>query len=266
MDGLEQHPLLFSARGLHGYKLHATDGEIGHVEDLYFDEDPWVVRYLVVRTGPWLFGRSVLITPLAITGLKPHEKCVAVSLTKEQVKNSPDIDTDRPISRRIENELFVYYDFPVYWGGAGLWGTHSTPTGALAEHSSEDGPQSEGQVMQHEDESKLRSCSEVTGYHAHAVDGDVGKVRDFWFEYETWQLRYLQVELTKTDKAKQILVSTKSVDQVVWAASGVMLNHGTEKLRYAPAYTPGSPISRDLEHDICNHFELHRYWERRSEL
>ncbi|MCA1754121.1 MAG: PRC-barrel domain-containing protein [Spirochaeta sp.] len=209
------------------------------------------------------FGRSVLITPLAITGVYPDSKCVAVSLTKEQVKNSPDTDTDRPISRRIENELFVYYDFPVYWGGAGLWGAHSTPAGALAEHTTDEEPTASSDSG---NESKLRSCNEVTGYHVHAVDGEVGKVRDFWFEYETWRLRYLQIELTKSEKSRQILVSTKSVDQVIWAASSVQMNHSTEKFRFAPVYSPGSTITRDLEHDICNHFELHRYWERPPEL
>ncbi|MFN2312044.1 MAG: PRC-barrel domain-containing protein [Spirochaetia bacterium] len=263
MEEQEQHPLFFGVRGVQGYKLQATDGEIGHVEDLYFDEERWGVRYLVVRTGPWLFGRSVLITPLAITGVYPDSKCVAVSLTKEQVKNSPDTDTDRPISRRIENELFVYYDFPVYWGGAGLWGAHSTPAGALAEHTTDEEPTASSDSG---NESKLRSCNEVTGYHVHAVDGEVGKVRDFWFEYETWRLRYLQIELTKSEKSRQILVSTKSVDQVIWAASSVQMNHSTEKFRFAPVYSPGSTITRDLEHDICNHFELHRYWERPPEL
>ena len=46
-----------------GYNLEATDGEIGKVESFYFDDDTWTIRYMVVKTGGWLSGRKVLISP-----------------------------------------------------------------------------------------------------------------------------------------------------------------------------------------------------------
>jgi len=48
---------------LYGDKLAASDGEIGQVKDFYFDDQNWVMRYLVVDTGSWLSGRKVLISP-----------------------------------------------------------------------------------------------------------------------------------------------------------------------------------------------------------
>ena len=58
-----------SIKQLYGLKLHASDGEIGHVKDFYFDDQKWVVRYVVVDTGPWLLDRLVLIAPHAFSGL-----------------------------------------------------------------------------------------------------------------------------------------------------------------------------------------------------
>jgi uncharacterized protein YrrD len=55
-----------NTNNLIGYKLEATDGEIGKVETFYFDDDTWTIRYMVVKTGGWLSGRKVLISPEAV--------------------------------------------------------------------------------------------------------------------------------------------------------------------------------------------------------
>ena len=91
--------MLRSMKDLENYAIRATDGNIGHVKDFYFDDEAWVVRYLVVETGTWLSSRKVLISPIAIGQLNWADKIPPVSITREQVKNSPDIDTDKSVSR-----------------------------------------------------------------------------------------------------------------------------------------------------------------------
>ncbi len=49
--------MLRSMKDLHGFAIHASDGDIGRVADCLFDDDRWAVRYLVVDTGGWLSGR-----------------------------------------------------------------------------------------------------------------------------------------------------------------------------------------------------------------
>jgi uncharacterized protein YrrD len=85
--------MLRSMNDLEGYAIRATDGTIGHVKDFYFDDQAWVIRYLVVDTGTWLSSRKVLISPIAIGRPDWAEQVLPVSITKEQVKNSPDVDT-----------------------------------------------------------------------------------------------------------------------------------------------------------------------------
>jgi len=91
--------MLRSAKDLEYYTIHAADGSIGQVKDFYFDDKAWVIRYLVVDTGTWLSSRKVLISPIGIGHPGWAQKILPVSITKEQVKNSPYIDTDRPVSR-----------------------------------------------------------------------------------------------------------------------------------------------------------------------
>ena len=114
--------MLRSTSDLENYAIGATDGSIGHVEDFYFDDDAWVIRYLVVKTGAWLAGRRVLISPIAVGKLNCTERLLPVAITKAQVKNSPDIDADKPVSRQHEQDYIGHYGYPDYWGSTGMWG------------------------------------------------------------------------------------------------------------------------------------------------
>src|SRR5689334_4092581 len=114
--------MIRGADGLKGFTIGATDGEVGGVNDLYFDDERWVIRYLVVDTGNWLPGRKVLISPHAVRTTQWELRRVDVALTRQQVKGSPDIDTDKPVSRQHEAAFFSYYGYPAYWDGTSLWG------------------------------------------------------------------------------------------------------------------------------------------------
>ena len=85
--------MLRKSTDLERFVIAATDGTVGHVEDFYFDDGAWVIRYLVVDTGTWLSSRKVLISPIAIGHPDWAAKLLPVSITKEQVRNSPDVDT-----------------------------------------------------------------------------------------------------------------------------------------------------------------------------
>lgn len=105
-----------NVNNLIGNNLDATDGEIGTVKDFYFDDQTWTIRYLVVNTGSWLSGRKVLISPNALLKHSWESGIFPVGLSREQVRNSPDIDTEKPISRQYEQELADYYPWEPYWG------------------------------------------------------------------------------------------------------------------------------------------------------
>jgi len=81
--------MLQSIKQLYGNKLAALDGDIGHVKDFYFDDENWVVRYLVADTGSWLTGRLVLLTPHAFGKLDQDEKTLHISCTKRKFKTVP---------------------------------------------------------------------------------------------------------------------------------------------------------------------------------
>ena len=112
--------MLWHASAINGYAIEASDGDIGTVSDFLFDDASWLVRWLVVDTGNWLSGRKVLLPPSALGRLYANDRVFAVRLTKQQIKDSPEIDTDRPVSRQMETSVYDYYGWSPYWG-SGLY-------------------------------------------------------------------------------------------------------------------------------------------------
>jgi hypothetical protein len=98
-----------------GYRVQATDGEIGHVEDFILDDEAWTVRYMAVDAGGWLSGRKFLVAPAWIASVDwPHSE-VTVDLTREAAKGSPEYDPTAPVNRAYEAKLYDYYGRPSYW-------------------------------------------------------------------------------------------------------------------------------------------------------
>src|SRR5208283_170728 len=119
--------MLRSIKQLYGEKLRASDGEIGHVKDFSFDDQKWVVRYAVIDTGSWLLGRLVLIAPHAFGNVDQNRSLLLVNLTRQQIENSPPIESHKPVSRQYEEEYHRYYGWPSYWVGEGISGPNALP-------------------------------------------------------------------------------------------------------------------------------------------
>ncbi len=247
--------MIHGIRKMHGFKIHATDAELGHVEDWYFDDEDWVVRYLVAKTGFWFLGKEVLISPHSVTAVDWEKREINVNLTKQQVEQSPEIDTPQPISRRKENEFHLYYNVPAYWGGLGLWGHEMVPNGRPLDSDTDNG---EGCA---EEDEHLRSVREVIGYRLHAVDGDIAQVNDFLFDEQTWALRYVLAHLTGRSGGRGIVIPPKLVDHVVWTRAHVAVNASQEQILSAPALEKDrTTLDRDFETRIFSHYTTHPYW------
>ena len=154
--------MLQNIKLLYGKKIGATDGDIGHVKDFYFDDITWMVRYLVVDTGTWLAGRQILLPPQAF-GPRPFGKTNAdpklmqTNLTRRQIEDSPSIETHKPVSRQHEEAYYNYYGWPAYWMDAGMVGGISLPPGAPIADQVRPSPERDRQ----RDDPHLRSAKAV---------------------------------------------------------------------------------------------------------
>ena len=200
---------------LYGKKIGASDGDVGHVQDFYFDDQSWAIRYLVVDTGSWLTGRQVLLSPYAF-GTRPFGRLhagadvLSVNLTRKQIENSPSIDSHRPVSRQYEIEYYRYYGWPSYWEGGGMWGAAGFPL-VVPPVTPESQPH---HGHNQRDDLHLRSTKSVTGYHIQATDGAIGKVSGFRADGRTWAIRELVVETGHWYSGKEILILPENVRRI----------------------------------------------------
>ncbi|HLS80055.1 MAG TPA: PRC-barrel domain-containing protein [Steroidobacter sp.] len=249
--------MLRTLRDLKRMTIGATDGEIGKVRDAFFDDHHWAVRYLVVDTGGWLSGRKVLITPLSVGEGDWENRVLHVRLTRDQVKNAPDIDTDKPVSRQRESEFFDHYGYPYYWAGPAMWGPTSFPAGTEAALGQIPPPVEPERLARREQESHdphLRSANEVSGYGIEAADGGIGHIDDFLFDDEDWALRYLVVDTRNWLPGRQVLLSTEWVDEVSWSERKAYVGLSREEVRSSPEYDRRLMISETEEERLYRHY------------
>jgi len=244
---------------LEDYSIHAVDGEIGSVEDFYFDDERWVVRYLVANTGGWLSGRLVLISPISVEKVNWVDRMVHVNLTKEQVERSPDIDLRKPVSRQEETRLHAYYTWPVYWGGIGMWGGGMYPA-ALATETIDEDVRRRLEEQKPDRDTHLRSAREVTGYHIQTRDDGIGHLEDFAVEDGTWALRYFIVDTRNWLPGKKVILSVRWIEKVVWEEAKVHVDLTKEGVKNAPEFNPHSPIERTYETRLHEYYDRPPYW------
>lgn len=231
--------MLHNTSDLYGHKLAATDGDIGHIKDFYFDDKTWVIRYLVTDTASWLAGRLILLTPHAFGAWDGQGKSLHVKLDKKQVERSPSIESHKPVSRQYEVEYYRYYGWPAYWDGNGMWGLGGYPR-AQPPSKSELAAQSK---FHHRDDKHLQSTRAVTGYAIHAVDGDIGTVSGFMVDDTNWAISQLTVEAGHWYAGKEILISSSDVERISYTDSTVFVNLSKATIQHTAEHALAKPAA-----------------------
>jgi uncharacterized protein YrrD len=245
--------MLIKAKTLKGYSLDSLDGEIGKVEEFYFDDRHWTIRYLVANTGNWLTGRQVLISPYALGTVDKGERQIEVALTKKKIEDSPALTSDKPVSRQFEDSYYGYYGWPGYWGGPYSWGGYP-----YIERDREKWvrPTHNERAW----DPHLRSTHDVSGRNIQATDGVIGHVEDFIIDDETWAIRYFIIDTRNWWPGKKILISPQWIERVSWIESKVFVNLTREMIKHSPEYTEESLPTRDFENRLYQHYNRQGYW------
>lgn len=236
-DYQERPGMLRSLNSLRGAGIEAADGAIGEVHDFLFDDRFWMVRYIVVDTRRWLPGRKVLVPPGLMLGADWTENSIQIDLTREEIKDSPDIDTDLPVGRRHQVRLHDYHGWPYYWT--------SPDFGEEPEDSADEPP----------GDPHLRSVSEVRGYDVDATDGPVGCVDDFIAEDESWTICYLVVGTRKWLPGRKVLIAPPWVaGPIGWTDRRMKIIMSKESVKNSPEFDPEAPVNLEYEERLYDYY------------
>lgn len=95
-DDIPQENHLRSAEEIKGYRIEASDGQIGHVDDFVLNDQTWAIDQLIIDTRNWLpGGRHVPIAPSAVTSINWAENKVYVNLSKDDIESGPEVSVDK---------------------------------------------------------------------------------------------------------------------------------------------------------------------------
>ena len=241
--------MLLDASTIKGYEVEASDGLLGIVRDLLFEDVNWTVRWVVVDVGHWLADRNVLLPPSAVGPPDRELRRLPTKLTMQQVKDAPDVDTDEPVSRQYNAHIDQYYS----WIPAPI-GSEGPLSNAIAQPFVEPLPFSK---MQPDDappgDPHLRSIATVTGYHVHATDGAIGHVENFLLEDLDWSIRYLTVDTKNWWPGEKVLISPHSVQEIDWVEALIRVDLDREKIKHGPRYDPALMV----EDTYQDRFHIH---------
>ncbi len=232
-----------------GCSVHATDGAIGSVTDLLFDDGTWVVRWAVVDTGSWLPGRRVLLPPQRLTPSDSEIDVFTVPLTKAQVEASPPEESDLPVSRRHEQLLFGYYQWDPYWIGGGLLGGAMPTTMPLP-----------GTLDPPPGDDHLRSVEHLQGYAVRARDGEIGHVVDVLFDPETWSIPLLEVSTRNWLPGRKVVVAPALIESIDWFEHAIAVRQTRAEIEASPEYDPSTTVDRDRLRTLFDHYGLPTDW------
>lgn len=242
-----------SVNSLIGYTISAKDGELGKVNEFYFDDLTWSIRYLVVNTGNWLSERKVLI-PHSALGLTDWEsKTFKVNLTMEQVRDSPDIETKKTVTRQHEIDMFNHYGLPFYWTNVFYDGPLGIAPSPIIDITTEN--KNNYIAQKSNDDPHLRSTESIKGYHINAEDGEIGHVEDYIVDDEKWNLCFLVVDTHNWLPGRKVLVMPRWIKRIDWEESKVYVDLSQEIIKNSPVFDSSKEIVKDYENELFNYYK-----------
>jgi hypothetical protein len=215
-----------------GYTVESPDGRVGSVGDILFEDNNWKLRWFVVNAGSWLFGRQILIRPAALGRPDVRQRAFPVALTMAQVEAGPTIVNDPPVALQMDPSRGDTYFFGQslvagYDGAAGL----DQPARGMS--GGDDGRSRETYST---GDPHLRSVAEVTGYHIHALDGDIGHLEDFLVDDDSWKIEMAVVNTSNWGFGGHVLVAAADIRQVLWPEREIYLHLTRYKIKSSPSW------------------------------
>lgn len=214
--------------------VQGTDGIIGTVADVYFNDQTWKIHYLAADTGNWLHGRHVLISTESLLEPKMEESSFPALLTKVQVESAPEFEIEKPFSWQKEREICAYYRWNTYY------------------------PVDERELTVFP--GILTSAHGIKDFSLLATDGEIGKVIDFIIDDSNWTVRYLIVDTAKWLAGKKVLISPMWNKSINWTDRMMIVDLSQEQIEKSPEYDPLSPIERLYEVNLYKHYGKPHYW------
>jgi hypothetical protein len=254
--------MLRSIAELPGSTAVGSDGVMGKVVSVYFDDTSWEVRYLGVDCGGWRRSKIVLLSPRAVKDL--GAKSVFFEISRAKLDSCPNASALLPVARQYEQALHDHFNWPYYWDYQTFRNT--TPlavseTGFGAQNRIQAAEQMRRQQLNQQGyDSHLREFDEVLHYSIAAQDGAIGHVDDFIVELPHWVIRHVVVNTKNLLPGASVLLDVRWVRQVGFEDKQLVVDVKREVVRHAPRFDPAEAVNRHYEVRLYDYYGRPGYW------
>jgi len=204
-----------------GYEVESSDGSIGTVRDILFDDVTWKMRWLAIDTGDWITRRHVLIHPSAIGLVDKGGKFLQVKIARNLINGAPALKKDQAVTMQFEASLYAYFDVEPEWNST-IFGERAAPEASAS----------------HDCDPHLCSFKATHGFHNEARDGSIGHMDDVVIETLDWLIHYLVVTTANWGTGARVLISPYAVEHISAAEKNIRLNLTQEQVTSSPHWDP----------------------------
>ncbi|UXH79629.1 hypothetical protein [Roseateles amylovorans] len=220
--------MLNSLSALHRTKITGNDGDIGHVSQALFDDQAWRLRFLVVRTSPWLLGRRVLVVPSMliqpITAGSMH-----LDLSRRVIRTGPTLHPLQEVTPQQTHAAMLHYE----------------------------------QVPSWPERAALYSDIDLQGFSVGSGQDFLGAVHDIVFDDTDWTLRYFMVDTSAWwQGGHRVLIGVRWTDGIDAAAKVIRVGLTRAQIQGSPSFQDVGSIDRDYEARLHRSYAQAGYWER----
>jgi hypothetical protein len=251
--------MILVGSALKGFTIEASDGRIGTVADFLFDDRTWKIRWMVVDTGDWISGQKTLVHPSALGKPDYQRKAMSVRLTSQQVKDSPGITSDEPVSRQMQARLYGHHGWDPLWGGSNYFGGYASGMGGAFDpvpYRYDSGQLEADRAATGGDDGDphLRSVTAVLGYHIQATDGPIGHVETLLVDESGWGIRYLIIDTRNWWPGQHVLLSPYAVRAISWSDRDVTVDVTRDKIKGSPIWDSTAMPDRGDERRLHDYY------------
>ena len=245
-----------SLKNILGYTIETTDGMKGKVKDFLFDEDKWIVRYIDADFGSFFKDKRILLPANVLIDPLWDSKHFPLNITKEDIDKSPTPEDKSTVSREYEKELMKYYGYATYWSSGYIPHTHTAMYYPARPLNVPTKKVSEEKIIEEKLDTKLRSFSEVKGYHILAQDGNLGHVEDMIADDSDWQLIYLIVDTSNWRPwSKKVILLINWLEKISYETREVSIDVHTDIIKDAPEFDTSKPVDQAFEEALSDYYQ-----------
>lgn len=250
--------MLHSYSDLKTFAIRTENGRTGRVDDFYFDDSTWKVRYLVVHSGSFMTGRQSLIGADLLGAPDISEQEFPVALTEEQLKSAVPPESDAPVSKQTGGTVKAE-DIPLW--PTFLIGASDPYSPALAMDQLGLDPLGKGaHSSERRGDPHLRSMAEVSGCTVAASDGEFGSVIDFLIDPDGWQLQYLVIDTGNWLPGRQVVVTTGWITEIDLTGGNIRVGVKQQAIEDAPRLRDVDELKRSGLKEAMDRYGAIGYW------